>query len=75
MYENGPLVEREVTSETQITHSKTFTSDTLTANNPMQTAPGANQDFCSEKWRLTNRNVNAYTENTIKSHKHTSLLW
>jgi hypothetical protein len=67
MDEYGALVEGEVTSETQITHSKPFSSDTLTANNPIRTAPGANQDFCSEKWRPTNRNVHAYSENAIMS--------
>ena len=71
MDENGALVEGEVTSETQITHSKPFTSDTLTATNPIRTAPGANQDFCSEKWRLTNRNVHAYPENVFMSYTHT----
>jgi hypothetical protein len=72
MDENGALVEGEVTSETQVTHSKPFTSDTLTATNAIQTAPGANQVFCSEKWRLTNRKVHAYPENVFMSYTHTS---
>jgi len=73
MDENGALVEGEVTSETQITHSKPFTSDTLTATKPIRTAPGANQDFCNEKWRLTNRNVHGYPDNAFMSYTHTSL--
>jgi hypothetical protein len=73
MDENGAMIKGEVTRETQITHGKPFTSDTPTATNPIRTAPGENENFCSEKWRLTNGNVHANPENAFMSYTHTFL--
>jgi hypothetical protein len=49
MDECRALVEKQVRGKTQIPHSKPFSNDTLTAINPIRTAPGPKQDFRSEK--------------------------